>query len=181
MGAALVKYEAHWGSHIPPLLRAFALTDGPVLELGMGVFSTTFLHWICLDAGRRLLSCENDPTFFAQHASFASEDHQLYLVDGDTWDAAPIDEEFWSVALVDHGPPERRTVEALRLARNCEFILVHDSQWKQNHHYLYRELLFPFFKYRYDYTKHRVHTTVLSDITDLSDFYPEGVSLCAAL
>lgn len=160
----LHHYQEHWGSHLPPLLRALSLTDGPVLELGMGAFSTPVLHWLCLDTDRFLLSCDNDPFWFAQFDNFASPGHQLYLAEEDRWDYAPIDDTLWSVALVDHGPHTRRKVEALRLADHCEFILVHDSQWKQNHNYRYKEEVFPHFKFRYDYVKTRVHTTVLSNL-----------------
>ena len=36
-----------WQSHLPALLACIAVTHGPVLELGVGHFSTPHLHALC--------------------------------------------------------------------------------------------------------------------------------------
>jgi hypothetical protein len=36
-----------WGSHLPSLAACLASSRGPVIELGVGHFSTPFLHAYC--------------------------------------------------------------------------------------------------------------------------------------
>lgn len=162
-----MKYEPHWGSHIPLLLRALCATRGPVLEMGMGTFSTPILHWLCFDADRQLVSLDDDPKWVNAHASFVRDWHRIEHVED--WDAYPLTERYWSVALIDHAPPERRKVDALRLADHAEIILLHDTHWQQEKHHHYRELDGQF-RYRQLYAKAgaHAHTTAVSRTHDFA-------------
>jgi hypothetical protein len=52
--------SSDYGTHIAPLLTAVLATDGPVLELGCGDFSTPLLHAICAKQNRLLVSTDTD-------------------------------------------------------------------------------------------------------------------------
>lgn len=163
-----LRINPHYGTFLPVLSRCLALTNGPVLELGMGLFSTLYLHWACFPDKRPLVSFESDPAYFAWFARFETDYHNLYLVQD--WDQAGI-ERPWDVALVDHAPAERRVVEAERLRRFTKYIVCHDTSWKMDRHYGYSRLL-PTFRYRYEYDATKpTTTTVVSDLVDLRDFH----------
>ncbi|HLG90830.1 MAG TPA: hypothetical protein VI336_01570 [Candidatus Saccharimonadales bacterium] len=155
-----------WGSHLPVLMRIISITDGDVLEMGMGLYSTPYLHWACFNK-RKLVSYDNEPEYFNMNKEYKDALHEVHFVDD--WDKADI-EKPWDLALIDHGPPERRGEDIMRLANLVKYIIVHDTHWKQDKHYHYKENVFPFFKYRYDYEEVRPTTTVLSNLVDLKDF-----------
>jgi hypothetical protein len=53
-------------------------TDGDVLELGLGVFSTPYLHYQCILSKRKLVSYENCKPwmdFFTQRYGYQDEYH----------------------------------------------------------------------------------------------------------
>jgi len=175
-----LKYQAHigGGSHLPILMKIMTITTGPVLELGMGLFSTPYLHWACYDSRRKLVSCEskegfnnlfvfNDPR---EVDNRYEEYHQIIYVPDNKWDEVDLLSEHWSVVLVDHAPGKRRKEEVKRLANKADYILVHDSDDLPKHieHYKFNEV-YPLFKYRYDYDKVFPRTTVLSNFKDLSN------------
>lgn len=143
------------------------ITDGPVLELGMGISSTPLLHMLCFDRDRLLVSYEHDQQYANMFRKYRSEAHKFKLVKN--WDEVDTKEHKWSVVLVDHKPDERRVVEIQRFAW-VDYLVVHDSEPNNNHIFGY-DKIFPLFKYRYDYTKARTHTTVLSNTKDLKEFY----------
>ena len=162
------KYNPSWCSFIPVLLKIFPLSEGPILELGTGFFSTPILHMLCMDTNRMLISFENDRSFFDLEQKFINDPHQIIFTDD--WDRINIDNTHWGMALVNHKPAERRVEEIRRLANIADFIIIHDSEPSQNHHYHY-DLIYPLSKFRYDYqSKPRyAHTTVLSNLKDLSN------------
>lgn len=150
------------GSHLPILSQLVNKTNGPVLELGAGYNSTPLLYWICKAEGRKFVSYENDKGWVDQ-LSYPVK----YIED---WDKADIDDEFWSVVLIDHRPALRRKDDARRLKNNAAFIVMHDSEPEINKFYRYT-WIYDEFKYRHDFTKVKPNTTVLSN------FVPPNVLL----
>lgn len=167
MSYTIGGYNSSWGSHIPVLIDVFANSSGPVLELGMGVFSTPLLHSLCVDSKRMLVSLENNPEFFDMHTTFVDEFHQIKLVDD--WDKTEIENTHWGVAFVDQRPAEGRVASIKKLMNNTDYIVIHDSEPLQTGFYHY-DLIYPLFKYRRDYILRSdyAHTTVLSNLKDLT-------------
>jgi len=58
-----MNVSGHYGTHLAPLIKAVSKTDGDILELGMGVFSTPFLHYTAILSNRKLVSIENDKSW----------------------------------------------------------------------------------------------------------------------
>lgn len=168
MGTAYVnirRYNPAWGSHMPVLTKVMELSDGPVLELGMGLFSTPLLHMLCFNKDRHLTSYESDEKFFKMHGNFVSPLHRIeYVTD---WDSIRIDETPWGVVFVDH-EADRRAIETKRVANMARFVVIHDSEKRNDEAYGYPSI-YPLFKYRLDYTKAVPHTTILSNFVDLSN------------
>lgn len=161
-----MQYRPAGGSHIPILTKVLELSDGPVLELGMGPFSTPILHWLCLDKRRQLFSYENGSSWLKENKHFETDWHKITFVED--WDKIDIDNIHWGIAFIDHAPAERRAVDIRRLANKADYIILHDSEESQDKHYSYSEI-YPLFKYRYDYKRQKPHTTVLSNFKDLNN------------
>lgn len=148
---------------MPLLVKVLSISQGDVLEVGTGMFSTPLLHWLCLDQNRNLVSYESQPKWFDMNKAFQSKTHKMFLVDD--WGKADI-ERFWSVAFVDHEPAHRRIEEIKKLADYAQFVVIHDTQPEENKWYKY-DRVFPLFKYSYTYTKDKPFTTVVSNFYDV--------------
>lgn len=155
-----------YGSFLPLLVGAVARTDGPVLELGCGEYSTLVLHEMCRASGRWLLSAESDAGWHARFADLAGPRHCVDLVtDWEAWWTpllAPLADP-WDVAFVDHAPGERRAGDIARLRAIAKYIIVHDTEAPS---YGYESVLRSF-AHRYDYTRLCPHTTIVSDVASV--------------
>lgn len=160
-----MQYRPAGGSHIPILTKALSLSDGPVLEMGMGPFSSPILHWLCLDEERELFSYENNPNWFKKNKVFETGLHKITFVED--WDDIDIESSHWGVAFIDHAPNNRRIIDIRKLVNKANLIIMHDSGEYQDEHYLYSEI-YPLFKYRYDYEKQKPYTSVVSNFVDLN-------------
>lgn len=171
--------KGQWGSHMPVLAKVMEFTDGAVLELGTGVWSTALLDMMCRETKRKLISYDNDPAWHTPNQKWQSDFHDVRLVedwtekvDGkEVWhsgfEKADIDNTFWSVAFMDHKPAKRRKVDAHRLANKAIFVILHDSEEESDKFFKY-SWIYKHFKYQYQYTKCRPNTVVLSNFIDLS-------------
>ena len=62
--------DSYYGSNSIPLTAAALLTDGDLLELGMGLFSTPLLHEIAADSDRNLVSIDTDPNWLKKFITY---------------------------------------------------------------------------------------------------------------
>ena len=154
------------GSHLPVLIYLMLITAAIVLEMRVGYTSTPVLHWLCFEQGRNLLSLENDRKWLEKFLEYEDNFHTLKFTED--WDRAPIDNQHWSIVLIDHRPALRRRIDAKRLKDNADYIILHDSEPEINKFYRYTDI-YTLFKYRYDYTRTKPYTTVLSNFKDLSE------------
>lgn len=161
--------SAYYGTHLSALIRAMARTTGPVLEMGIGLFSTPYLHYACQLDGRHLTSYENNESYlkFFRRYGYPCATHDLRYVSD--WCQAEI-ERPWDVALIDHSPDNRRIVDIERLANHARYIVIHDSEpkFEQTYHY---SRIYPLFRYRAVYDREWRQAAVLSNFVDLKDFW----------
>ena len=155
-----------WGSHLPVLIKLVGITDGAILELGGGLYSTPYLHWACFPTKRKIVSYDSDPKYFGLMAQYKEVFHEVNLVTN--WDEIDLNYP-WDIAFIDH-VTERRGIDAARLANLVKYVVIHDSDpTKVNRIYGY-DKIYPLFKYRFDYKETSPNTTVLSNFIDLSNF-----------
>ena len=161
-----MKINPSWGSHLPTLIRVLQASEGPVLELGSGPFSTPILHWLCLDSKRPLVTYENDAEYFEMYKKFGYGLHEFKLVED--WASIPSEDRRWGVVFVDHKPAERRKIEIIRLINVADYIVVHDTEPQVSAEYDNLGETFPLFKYQYHYRRQKPYTTVLSNFSDFT-------------
>jgi hypothetical protein len=159
----VTNYSAGYGTHLPLLIQVMEVSRGRVVEFGAGVFSTPYLHWKTYLQKRQLVTFENNLKFLSFFERYQTNWHTLVSVTD--WDAIDLSGE-WSVALIDHAPSERRIEEIKRVANNCDYIVVHDTEGRRERDYHYRDTLSTF-KYRKDFTMVRPHTSVVSNLVNL--------------
>ena len=131
-----MRINKAWSSHLPILIKLLSITDGDVLEMGIGFYSTPFLHWACFEK-RKLVSYENNPKYMGYFKSFISDQHNIVFVED--WDNADI-ERPWDIVFIDHAPSLRRKEEVRRLANWAKYIVVHDTQPNAENKYRYNEI-----------------------------------------
>lgn len=159
-----IKINPRRGSHLPVLITALRKTQGDVLELGCGIYSTPFIHWICMLDRRRLVTYETEQEFGDYLGYFASDLHIVrFCADVEAVDFSDP----WSVVLVDHAPDERRYLTIARL-QHAEYVVAHDSEEEHDSRYRYSSI-FDLFKYRKRFDLDP-STTVFSNQHDLVDF-----------
>ena len=147
-------------THIPILLECLEHTDGPVLELGGGWFSTPIVSAFATD--RLVVTVEADRHWHSLISQICLNqpvtNHRHEIIHVSDYDDAPIMDHNWSIVFLDHGPAPRRGRDAKRIRDQCQLMIGHDSEHPD---YQY-EPVFSTFKYRF--TDHRLPwTTVVSD------------------
>lgn len=154
----------HYSTHLPLLIEVVTHTRGDVLEMGTGIFSTPVLHWLCSPNKRSLVSYESDPHYYETFKQFEDEYHRVIHIPD--WDAAEI-EQPWDVAFIDHSPMARRKVDVARLANHARYIVIHDSDWRSEKYYQWKEI-YPLFSAVYEHKKTiKPRASVLSNFDDL--------------
>lgn len=153
-------------SHIPLLTRAFTLSEGDVLELGTGYFSTTLLRWLCEMSGRTLYSYETSNEWYKRATRKRVPYHKVFKIN--SFDEADI-ERRWGLVLIDQEKARRRHVDVKRLANLADYIVIHDTNPEFDRAYRYSRI-WPLFKNRYDFTKYFPHTSVVSNFYSLEKF-----------
>lgn len=120
-----VRYQ----SHLPALLACIAATDGAVLELGVGHFSTPQLDALLYSRFRTLVSAEDNEEWFKQFQKYHDpERHKVLFVDY-KYALTLFSKEKWSVAFIDHSPGgENRAAAFKALIEVSEYVVMHDAQ-----------------------------------------------------
>lgn len=154
----------NWATHMPLLVRMFDKTEGDVLEMGTGYYSTSVLGWLCELSGRNLYSYEGKAKWYGKIIRKAKPFHKIIFCQN--WDEADI-ERHWGLAFIDHGPNERRQIDIKRLANHADIIVIHDTEPACDNLYHYSSI-FPLFKYRVDFTKYKPWTSAVSNFVDVS-------------
>jgi hypothetical protein len=160
----MIKHVKGMSTHNVLLIKAVLLSDGPVLEIGSGFFSTPLLHWLCKMTGKDLVTYENNLEYFEMARKFKSRHHSIRLI-GD-WSEMDSQTQ-WGVVFVDHSPKERRIVDIEKYKDKAEYLVIHDTERADLYSY---DKVWPMFKYRYEWQECVPYTTVVSNVKDLSNF-----------
>ncbi len=146
------------------LIKCINATNGPVMELGGGYFSTPLLHWMCREKKRYLLTYDDDESYFPFIKGFRSGNHRVRLITD--WDSIDT-KTHWSVVLVDHGNSMQQRVKSIiKLKDKADFIVVHDTD-----HRKFKPLaadLYKQFKYVHHWNDCSPQTSILSNFYNIT-------------
>ena len=154
-----------YNSHRPVLKVALTnITEGTIIEFGMGEGSTEILSMAAKEQERRFISYENNPEWYAKMVRLHSPYNNLKFVTD--WDKASIIK--CAILFVDHAPAERRKIEIERFKGKAEVIIVHDTEDSAEYVYGLKETL-SLFKYRNDLQQSDMpRTTIVSDTINVN-------------
>ncbi len=160
-----------YGTHMAPLLTTVMHSEGPVLEMGCGDYSTPLLHAVCSATKRLLVTAETDLNWMNLFEDLQTPWHHFIHVPinskhTDAWDLVGNDNE-WGVVFIDHAPTERRVIDIIRLRARTKIFVAHDTN-KSCYNY---EPVLSSFKYRYVYKRYERQTTIVSDTIDVATFF----------
>lgn len=158
------RKDPYRGSHLPVLMKVVQMTNGPIVELGCGTYSTQYLHWVCYTTKRRLVTYEDKPDYYPYAQQFASSFHEIRCVDN--WLDIDLSEP-WSIALVDYEPGPRG--HAVSKLLHAEYVVCHDTEPGSYAKHQF-DAVFPQFKYQWHYRVVLPHTSLLSNTHDLGSF-----------
>lgn len=151
----LVSLSAEWSTYLPTLMKIISITSGNILELGTGMLSTPYLHWVASSTDRKVASYDNSDFFLSATKHFVDDFHDVFKVD--SYMEVPTDQN-WDVVLIDFFPVDDRMAVAQMLSERAKYIIVHDTSLTDGE---------GLFQYRYDDTRFPPNTTVFSNLVDL--------------
>jgi hypothetical protein len=165
-----MKNEPSRGSHLPVLMKVVRMTQGPILELGCGMYSTQYLHWECFATKRELWTYENNPDYYDYIKKFETDYHRVCeVVD---WRKVDFGQMKPSVVFVDFSPEEQR-YEVIPQFKDADYIVCHDSENRRDHKLKLSKIL-NLFKYRWKFDEAYPHTSLWSNKYDLKYFTTRG-------
>lgn len=150
--------EERAGSHLVVLVKVFDKSDGDVLEVGTGLFSTPVLHWLSGIYHRHVYSYENNKEWYELAKKYESDYHHIIFID----DYSKIPKKHFGMVFIDQSPSHSRRFVTRDFANLADYIVVHDTEIENQGHY-HMERTLNTFKYRFDYTKAMPHTSVVSN------------------
>lgn len=151
-----------YSTHQPLIVAAAIRADGPILECGVGYYSTPILHEICRARGLPLLSVDSKTEWLEQFTNYCSDDHVFSLMKRpDDTIIGP-----YALALIDNGAHDRAHW-ITHLLGKASIIIIHDTEDKYAHTYQLPSLAD--WRYRVDHTitGSEPQTTILSNTDTL--------------
>ncbi len=116
------KNEVAWTSWMPALIYAIDKTDGPILEIGCGHFSTPML--MALD--REVWSVENNREWAEQFYKYRDYRKAVHVAEYDDF-IPECAKRKWSVVFIDNSPGgDARLRPFLALLGCSDYLVVHD-------------------------------------------------------
>lgn len=155
-------------THIGYLAGMINHTAGPIMELGVGHYSTPLLHYM---RGNRLaLSIESDlqwyKFFYDRYGSSDDDRHEfLYTEKRLISDVLSSMSGEWDVVFIDNSPASdrKKCIEVLR--GRAAFLVVHDSEPEAEAYGW--DGIFDTFKYKFTCPFYTDSTTVVSDVSEI--------------
>lgn len=131
-----------WGSHLAPLMACLGASTGPVLELGVGHFSTPILHAYCVASDRKLISVEDHLEWFEGfRQKYECDGHQFIMADYAVIVPELARTKQFGVAFIDNSPGgQRRADDFTSLITVSDYVVVHDYHGENE------EAIFPLIK-----------------------------------
>ncbi len=112
-----------YATHIPVLLRCLQGTNGPILEMGSGIYSTPLIAAFAR-GDRFAMTVEANRRYARRALSMIGSNHRLLCA---PYQDAPIESTEWDVVLIDHAPAARRQHDLARVAEHSRVVICHDS------------------------------------------------------
>jgi len=165
----------NWDNYKPLLWEGLQLSQGDIIEMGVGKGSTQLLHDYAIEKRRMLYSFDSNPLWIEKFMMLESEfhflDHCQIHCNGyaeSNWDY-PHNLVTSDIGLVfiDHAPGERRKIDIALFANKAQIIVAHDTEPSADYGYGMRAAIVKF-KYWRDFETLGAWTSIMSNFIDVT-------------
>ena len=182
-----------FSTHQPLLVAALLNTQGPILEMGGGYYSTPIVSAFANLQHREAHTIETGPAMYELLKRFSSPFHKIWPVSGydfaadgrfmpraDTTRAQYIEIQSrfladfcskgptrWSVVFIDQAPGYLRVPAIEHFADTADFIVTHDTELVDAYGF---EPCLSTFRHRWDSRLHVPHATIVSNFHPCDGF-----------
>lgn len=139
-------------------------TEGTILELGCGWYSTPILHEIAVAQKRLLVTIDNNNDWLTEYKSLECEFHRLHLVGW--WGDMPLEQRY-GLAFVDQAQPCEREYTTRKIYDLVNVFVFHDTE--EGPAYGYNRVL-SMFKHQFTDKCHQAWTTVASNKVNVNEW-----------
>lgn len=168
-----LKIRLAWGSHQPVLIHVLnTISNGDVIEFGMGYGSSPLVSTFCNRQGRFLISLENNARWIRRFKGLHANVRlfrDIEILSG----TSQFLHRNYTIALVDAHPAGLRQVFLDKMCDKVDYFIVHDTEDylgigidKREDPYHY-----DFSRFRHQYHFDTVHptTSLLSNLEEIDD------------
>lgn len=118
-------------THQPILLDIIRRTDGPILELGAGDYSTRQIHEVA--GQRKILTIDHDRIWLRKYSHLKTYFHKFILVNNKDIKGYYLkDNDHWSVVFIDNIHWDFRVPAIMRYKDTADYLVIHDTQFAAN-------------------------------------------------
>ena len=154
-----------YGSHVLALLPCLHWTQGAVLELGAGYYSTSLLslysqsrYCRTMESDRHWL--EKVKTFFPASCELSeNRGHEFQYVEN--YRDAVMEDRNWDIVFIDQGDHASRVETASRMKDKSRLVILHDTEHAD------LDAALNGYRYRHDLRSIYPHTSIASQTDDL--------------
>ena len=120
-----------YATHQKFLAHYIMKTTGDIIEFGTGHGSTGFILDLIKDTTRRLISVENNKTWFDDMNKLYPESSQHTYVFADDWQStiSSFNPQNYSIVFIDQAPWEARKMTLDHFKNESEYVIVHDVDY----------------------------------------------------
>ena len=155
-----------YGSHIVTLLPCIHWTQGPILEVGAGYYSTALISLYshtryCRTMESDRLWLEKVRNFFPVFCDLSKDIGHDFQHVNDYRDAV-MEDRAWDIVFIDQGDYHSRAETAQRMKDKSRLVIMHDTEIEGLNTAL------DGYRYRYDLKSILPYTSIGSQVDDLS-------------
>lgn len=144
-----------WGSHQPLVIHTLnTITEGDVIEVGIGDNSTPLLHLLCEKQGRKLFSYEFETNWYDRYKlQYENDNHKMILLNATIFynNEYTFNKNHYAIAFIDCGSLLSRQHAINFLKDSVDYFIVHDTSEIIN------EKIIPYNNYDFSYFKNVMH------------------------
>ena len=141
--------DENFGTHSEYLKKYIEITDGNILELGCGDFSTGLILDVIKGTNRKLVTVENDKEWHdkIKDKYKPSKNHKYIFTTNYHETCKKLSEYKFSVIFIDSSPWESRLIALYNLINNGDYIIIHDVDYFVTRNLFTFDSLFKSYKY----------------------------------
>jgi hypothetical protein len=115
-----------YATHQPILLEVLKLTNGPVLEIGAGDYSTSLIHENCK---KLIITIDDNPEWLSKYEYLKGPLHRFKLFSKENFKKFfDIDHINYGLVFIDASNWDERNYAVMAYRDTADYLVIHDSE-----------------------------------------------------